>query len=263
MVVIYRGYNNHSNRLFQAIHIESFCMANDIKFCNPSFWDMAKYYGIKQGFLDRVFSYIIHILCKILLINGLKLNDIDKYNEYSELLKNRKLVFVRDWKFSNYQYTQQYREYFSNKYRLLPSYYQGNPLYIKIQSLDRSCTCLVGIHIRRGDYLKWENGKYYFDDTVYQRYINNFEKEIITKTGKNALFIIFSNEKITLEMRENILFSHFEWYIDQFLLSLCDFIIGPVSTFTLWSSYVGKVKYFHITDDSGSISLDNFQQCIG
>jgi len=44
---------------------------------------------------------------------------------------------------------------------------------------------------------------------------------------------------------------------------MCDYLIGPPSTFTLWASYVGKVKYFHLKNKSGEIAIDDFVKCVG
>lgn len=62
---------------------------------------------------------------------------------------------------------------------------------------------------------------------------------------------------------DNIKKSTNEWYIDHFLMSKCDYLIGPPSTFTMWASYIGKVKYYHIENDSGEIRLSDFKYCKG
>lgn len=136
-------------------------------------------------------------------------------------------------------------------------------MYRQIKELDRGALHIVGVHIRRGDYRTWRNGEFFFTDDVYQTYMNNLEAELMKATGKKSLFIVFSNEKVHLKKSDNILISLNFWYVDQQIMSLCDYLIGPVSTFTLWASYIGKAKYFHMKDDSGKIDLENFINCIG
>jgi hypothetical protein len=125
-----------------------------------------------------------------------------------------------------------------------------------MNELKENDTIIIGVHIRRGDYENWQDGKYYFDDNIYKNYICTLKKEI-KHNNKKCFFIIFSNEDVLINENEYIHISTNEWYIDHFLMSKCDYLIGPPSTFILWASYIGKVKYYHIENDSGEINLNN------
>jgi acyl-CoA synthetase (AMP-forming)/AMP-acid ligase II len=138
---------------------------------------------------------------------------------------------------------------------------RNNILSNKITELKNKKCFVVGVHIRKGDYKYWKEGKYYFSDDVYLKYMSNIESEINKISGRKCSFIIFSNENISINETENIIISRNKWYIDHFLMSQCDLLVGPPSTFTLWASYIGKVKYFHIEDNSGKISIDDFRYC--
>ena len=81
--------------------------------------------------------------------------------------------------------------------------------------------------------------------------------------GKDCFFVIFSNEDISIKESTDIIISKNEWYIDHLLMSKCDLLMGPPSTFTLWASYIGKVKFYHITNDSGEISFEKFNHFTG
>jgi hypothetical protein len=41
----------------------------------------------------------------------------------------------------------------------------------------------------------------------------------------------------------------------------CDYLIGPPSTFTLWASFAGGAKYFHIESGGRGIDLRDFARC--
>jgi hypothetical protein len=133
----------------------------------------------------------------------------------------------------------------------------------KIAYLKNNKQIVVGVHIRRGDYKYWMEGKYFFNDNVYLTYMWNISKDIEKEYNKKCSFIIFSNTKISINESDNIYKSENKWYIDHYLMSKCDFLIGPPSTFTLWASYIGKVKYFHIRNDSGKVNIDDFILCEG
>ncbi len=53
---------------------------------------------------------------------------------------------------------------------------------------------LVGVHIRRGDYRSWKNGKFFFDNATFARWMEELEKSLPAKT----LFLVFSNETVAL-----------------------------------------------------------------
>lgn len=113
----------------------------------------------------------------------------------------------------------------------------------------------VGVHIRRGDYRGWNNGKYYYDDEVYNDKIEQFANLF---KNKKILFILFSNEKVTLKPKQDYIISKCSWHEDHYLLSLCDYIIGAPSTFTIWASFIGNVPLMHIYDKNDKVDFDSF-----
>jgi len=134
-----------------------------------------------------------------------------------------------------------------------PVFYKNNELYNNITKIKQKGILLIGVHIRRGDYKKWLGGKYYFGDEVYENYMNDLSQKLLKENGKKQMFIIFSNDFVNFSDMENLIISNENWYIDHHILSLCDYIIGTRSTFTLWASYMGKNTFFCIRDNSGKI----------
>jgi len=258
MVVLFKGYNNHSNRLLQTIHLESFCMEHELEFYNPSFWRMKGLYGIKGKPSDALIWFILCTLNKIRLLPKIKFNQGGMQEKYEQLLLQKKLVFVHGWRFRNFELTEKFQKELVAKYSILPELFEANELYKQVMTLDRSTYNLVGVHIRKGDYRTWKNGIYFFEDAIYQTYMNNLNAELSKATSKQTLFIVFSNETPQLQKSDTIILSKNPWYVDQKIMSLCDYLIGPPSTFTLWASYLGNARYYHLTDDSGRISLDEF-----
>lgn len=104
------------------------------------------------------------------------------------------------------------------------------------------CDIIIGIHIRRGDYKSWQNGKYYYD---FQDYV-----EILTRLsgifkGKKVKFFIASDEKIDDETFKGIDYFTSEGAVieDLYSLSLCDYIVGPPSSFSQWAAFYNEVPY--------------------
>jgi hypothetical protein len=121
--------------------------------------------------------------------------------------------------------------------------------------------CVVGVHIRRGDYKTFQDGIYYYDDTVYLKFILSIQKQLIL-SGKKPAFLLCSDEDIDL-----INFSIIPGFKlpkssvikDLHSLSKCDFIIGPPSTFSQWASLIGGVPLRLIQNEKDIISIDSFE----
>ena len=273
MIILAMRYGNHSNRLFQNLHFEAFCKENDIEYINPTFYTMRKFYcepcktlkGYK-GILPLISSFTNNFILRV--IKKLQLMNITSFD--SELNNNENLLipppqhiqmrdmFVSGWYFRVPDLLKKHQDYFIKKYALKSEYYANNEMYKKFVALKNEGIFIIGVHIRRGDYKYWGNGRYYFDDNTYLKYMQNLKSEVKNIYNKESLFIIFSNEKIVIKEAPDIILSKNKWYIDQFIMSQCDLLIGPPSTFTSWASYMGNVKRFWIENDSGEISIDKF-----
>ena len=102
---------------------------------------------------------------------------------------------------------------------------------------------LVGVHVRRGDYRDFEGGKYYYEDEVYDRNKAAIEREFASK-GKNVQFLMFPC-RTAVE--------------DQWMMSQCDYLMGPPSTFTMWASFMGKVPLGIIKCKTDTLTLADFR----
>lgn len=109
-------------------------------------------------------------------------------------------------------------------------------------------TALIGVHARRGDYRSFHNGDYYFDDRLLARQMKylNWSKE--------SKFVLFSNEKIDLDYFRNEGLEVYNWQgsatDDLCCLSMCDYIMGPPSTYSWWASMYGNKQRLIMTDKS-------------
>jgi hypothetical protein len=132
----------------------------------------------------------------------------------------------------------------------------------KIASLRQKHTIIVAVHIRRGDYKNFLNGKYYFEDAVYHRYMLQLN---VLFGGNNILFYIFSNEQIQTENYEGINL-HFDRSQtaagDMWSMANCDYIIGPVSTFSMWASFWKQTPLYFIENAGYTITKQNFKPII-
>lgn len=124
--------------------------------------------------------------------------------------------------------------------------------------LRNSSDLVVGVHIRRGDYAGWKNGAFFYDYPIYARWM---EQIISLNPEKRVCFYVSSNEPIPQWMFERFNISHIDGKAahDLYSLQLCDYLIGPPSTFSKWASIIGHVPYLIAYDKDMHIeSMDMF-----
>ena len=106
---------------------------------------------------------------------------------------------------------------------------------------------LVGVHIRLGDYRTFQEGRYLYDLNVYARYMD----ELRLRLNRSVSFIIVSDEIIDPAFLKlsAASFSGGSQIVDMIVLSMCDAVIGPPSTFSYFAStFWGGNHLHHITD---------------
>ena len=215
-----------------------------------------KYDNFAFYFFDNVSNFFLKCISKTIKFFFRKDEVCFYFN------KNNYIKFVKGWDFRNCQLTMKH-------YAVLRNYYCFDEKKLSAKSkrlknlIDKKIIegkFLVGIHIRRGDYKKWNEGKYYFDDDFYKYLIKNLKNKL-TNDNKEPFFIVVSDEKINSKIGMDF-FSGGSWQEDQILLQCCDLIVGPPSTFTMWASYISKVPLIELNPNKKKINL-NGKVCEG
>jgi hypothetical protein len=269
MLILSFASGNHSNRLIQNLHFEAFCLENNIKYINPSFADMLAYYknpcnlGISDKFSLSNHPSVLNFFDKLKIFPNIISFKKENTRDTQVLLKAKtSKIYTGGWFFRNINLTEKYQDYFIKKYSLKEDYYSNIELLKTIIDKKNNGYVVVGVHIRKGDYKTYLGGQYYFEDAVFLNNMQQMQQEM-NQQQKETFFIIFSNEHITLQENESTVFSKNEWFVDHHLMSCCNYLIGPPSTFTLWASYIGKIPYYHISNKDTKLSLNSFEYCKG
>lgn len=120
----------------------------------------------------------------------------------------------------------------------------------------------IGLHIRRGDYARWQGGKYFFYD---RQYIEVANKIISLFPERDISLIVCSNEPEPdkTSFREGINGAEVEFSDgsageDLCLLSKCDLLAGPPSTFSLVASMYHDTPLYRILDPDAPVSPESF-----
>ena len=126
----------------------------------------------------------------------------------------------------------------------------------------------IGLHVRRGDYKNFFGGRYYYDT---QTYLDIIRRTIALFSGKELLVFICGNDvqvqkQIATELKQNdsnkavnIVCPNGSPTEDLYVLSQCDYLVGPLSTFTVVATMYEKAKLLWIEEPQQEIDLREFK----
>jgi len=136
-----------------------------------------------------------------------------------------------------------------------------------IAEMRQTSDLIVGVHIRRGDYATWNDGRFFYELEDYRQFMLRIQA---LYQNKRVSFFISSNEDFPLDTFKGCNCRRFgkepsSAILDLYTLSICDLMIGPFSTYSRWASFIGEVplcfletKDQQFTENSFSIITDYF-----
>lgn len=201
--------------------------------------------------------YLLLPSCKILKTKK-RYELSDKY--FLDLLERKKIIIAYGWLFRD-------RDNFNKHLDILKKFFFPIEIHARnVDTLIQNCRSdkkknklLIGVHIRRGDYQTFQGGKYYYENSVYLKYMTQVYR-IFQQEQKSVAFLLCSNEAISE------VFNEFEVYTgtghlieDLYCLAKCDYLMGPTSTYTSWASIYGDVPLCHLQTRDQVLQLSDFK----
>ena len=116
---------------------------------------------------------------------------------------------------------------------------------------------VVGLHVRRGDYRTFEDGRYFWEDDVYA----GLARRVVDLLGDRRVRVVVCSDEPVSQQRfpgVDVAPGPGEPIRDLLTLAGCDRIVGPPSTFTAWASYYGNVPLLAVEDPAEPLALDGF-----
>ncbi|MDR1344716.1 MAG: alpha-1,2-fucosyltransferase [Tannerellaceae bacterium] len=177
-----------------------------------------------------------------------------------DILQSSRFVVTGGWEFRDYEaflrHSGELREMFAFK----PSVVRRVELSLPPMPDD---AISLGVHVRRGDYSRWQEGKYLFTDEEYIKVIHSFAGYF---EGRRIRTVIATNDKSlpagvyreALGVEVHLLSGSAGE--DLYALSGCDYIIGPPSTFSLMASFYRDTPLYWIYDPAESASPTSFRR---
>jgi hypothetical protein len=290
MLIVFSKEGQLANRLWQASHFLANAIAYDYTVYHPYFDEYYQYFDesirenspkvpirfIKTGRLLKALLKVAGKAAGVLFwkLNVKRLNliwaelflcqgyefgikDYDMNNRlFTERARN-KALFVWGWLPRDHVHVKAHRQ------KIL-QLWQPNANYIReastvMDSVRSTCNVVIGVHIRRGDYRYFNNGIWYFEDSYYANSMKQIEK-MENFRGMSVGFVLCSDDTVCRERFNGLTFRFEQRHVmvDLCLLSMCDYIVGPPSTFSLWAGYFGGKPLLELTNADQVIRYEDF-----
>jgi len=179
-----------------------------------------------------------------------------------KMLRHKHIV-VSGWNVRFYDLFLKYRSEICDLFTIDDIY--TNPVREKMLKAEGGDNNVVrlGVHIRRGDYAQWKDGIYCYDDETYARYINSFAA---LHDGEDIHVFLSTNDPDVVEEKYQEMCPNVHIHYlrgnspqDLFMLSECDYVIGPPSTFSLVAIMYRDIPLYRMDTSDETVSLkDNF-----
>ena len=133
-----------------------------------------------------------------------------------------------------------------------------------ISQLKQQSDMVIGVHIRRGDYATWNDGKFYYSLEEYHTFMLRLQEYY---KDKKIAFFISSNEDFPLDIFNDCQCYRFNQepsgaILDLYTLSICDRIIGPFSSYSRWASFIGEVPLCFLESKEQDFSEESFSKIV-
>jgi len=255
-----RDKSQMCNNLLQFAHVYAWAREHGRSVMSMRFSYKYKYFKISRS---RFVSFPLYLCAKwlaalrLLPTASFKYEDCDAAALEQKMLSHRHIV-VSGWYARWYDLFLKYRDEICDLFTIDPQYTQRVTEWMTEQESAAGTTekpIRLGVHIRRGDYAEWHGGQFYYSDEVYADFISRFIS--LMPDRRVEVYIAGNDPKLSLSaltphpspwerglggemslppsggdggrchlLRGNAV-------EDLFMLSQCDYIIGPPSTYSL------------------------------
>ena len=270
-MIFARDKSQMCNNLLQYAHVYAWGREHGRTVISMRFSYKYQYFRICH---TRLTGFLWYLLAKYLAAIGLlptasfKHADCDREALERKMLRHRHIV-VSGWHARWYDLFLKYRQDICRLFTIDETY--TLPVAQQMTQAEAEsrqgagAVVRLGVHIRRGDYAQWADGRYFYADEVYASHINRFAE---MHPGESVHVYLATNDPAVSADRFGLLcpaatLHHLNGNAPQdlFMLSECDFIIGPPSTFSLVAAMYRDIPLYRMdTADANEMQPDAFRK---
>lgn len=261
-MIYVRDKGQMCNNILQFAHVYAFAAAHGREAVSMRFSYKYPYFRICR---TRRHNPVRYALAKFAAARGLMpVVSYDTPGEKSAEKERRILearnVMVQGWEVRFYEEFLSRREEIRQLFTFLPKVEEAvAPLLAGTDGALR-----VGIHVRRGDYARWQGGKYFFSDEQYARVARGIAD---LYPGRRMVFYVCGNDPALDEetFRKaltgvDVRFPKGNPGEDLCLLSHCDILAGAPSTFSLMAAFYRDLPLYWIADPAAPVGEESFKK---
>ena len=266
-MIFARDKSQMCNNLLQYAHVYAWGREHGRKVISMRFSYKYQYFHICHTSLTGFGWYLMAkylAALKLLPTASFKRRDCDREALERKMLRHRHIV-VSGWFVRYYDLFLKYRDEICELFTLDRQYTE--PVEAKMQRAEASASGSIirlGVHIRRGDYAQWRDGQYFYGDEVYAAHINRFAE---MHPGKVLHIYLSTNDPNVTEARylqlcPQVRIHHLQGSApeDLYMLSVCDYLIGPPSTFSLVAAMYRDLPLYRMdTANAADMTEEGFR----
>lgn len=268
-MIFARDKSQMCNNLLQYAHVYAWGREHGRKVVSMRFSYKYQYFKICHTSLTGFGWYLLAkylAAFKILPTASFKRRDCDRGALERKMLKHRHIV-VSGWFARWYDLFLKYREEICDLFTLDEKYtLPVKEKMLAVEGKSSSSSILrLGVHIRRGDYRIFYDGKYFFDDKVYAEHINHFAEMHPHQT--THVYLSTNDPEVSAatfqQLCPHVVVHHLQGSApeDLFMLSECDYVIGPPSTFSLVAVMYRDIPLYRMdTGDASQMTAEGFRR---
>lgn len=265
-MIFARDKSQMCNNLLQYAHVYAWGREHGRKVISMRFSYKYQYFHICHtnltGFGWYLFAKYMAAL-RLLPTASFKYRDCNREALERKMLRHRNIV-VSGWFVRYYDLFLKYRDEICELFTLDDQY--TAPVKAKMQKAEQNSQddiVRLGVHIRRGDYAQWRDGQFLFSDEVYSDHINRFAD---MHPGKALHVYLSTNDPSVSEehfqkLCPKVCIHHLQGSApeDLFMLSECDYLIGPPSTFSMVAAMYRDIPLYRMDSaDAQSMTPEGF-----
>lgn len=272
VLVISGRYGRLANRLWTCANVLAFARDRGFRVVNPAFRDFAHYFATpaeqaSQAAVDfrRAFALpwywqaLFSLTYKINLRTGwfpnIELGEsgrliLEDSQETTDFFSRYRLSFLSGFYFCAPKCLERHGD--TVREAFVPKVNLTNKIERTVRELRNRADMVIGIHMRQGDYRTYCDGIMFYSSAEYYEVMKSLAKQL---PNRRLCFLICSDEE-----QDAAYFSGLDVVVsnggaidDLYRLAQCDYIVGPNSTYSQWSSWWGKVP-LHVLDWRAAIN---------
>ena len=260
-MIFARDKSQMCNNLLQYAHVYAWGRAHGRKVISMRFSYKYQYFKICRTSLTGFGWYLLAkyaAALKLLPTASFKDADCDQKALEQKMLKHRHIV-VSGWNVRFYDHFLKYRDEICELFRIDEQYTLPVDEAMKAAEAGEKGVRL-GVHIRRGDYAQWQYGKYCFSDEVYARHINRFATLHPEETMH--VYLSTNDPEVSVETYQQLC-PKVKIHLlqgsapeDLYMLSACDYVMGPPSTFSLVAAMYRDIPLYRMDNEDEKLMTE-------